>query len=121
MVIHEPDKGVGYYGADVSGPVFKAIAQKIYINSPLIDTIDELNKEDSDLLEDYKSYYAKVKQNNSIIPNVKGMSGMDAVSILENLGLRVKIQGSNGVTVESQSLESGAKVKSDKTIVLKLT
>src|SRR5690606_38353792 len=23
VVIHEPDKSVGYYGADVSGPVFK--------------------------------------------------------------------------------------------------
>src|SRR5690606_16861712 len=30
VVIHEPDKSVGYYGADVSGPVFKTIAQKIY-------------------------------------------------------------------------------------------
>ena len=28
VVIHEPDKKVGYYGADVSGPVFKKIAQK---------------------------------------------------------------------------------------------
>lgn len=28
VVIHEPDKSVGYYGADVSGPVFKAVAQK---------------------------------------------------------------------------------------------
>lgn len=121
VVIHEPDKSVGYFGADVSGPVFKAIAQKIYINSPLIDTIDELNKEDQELLEDYKSYYAKVKQDNSIIPNVRGMSGMDAVSILENLGLRVEIQGSDGGTVKSQSVESGAKVKSNQTIVLKLT
>lgn len=46
---------------------------------------------------------------------------MDAVSILENLGLRVKIQGSNAGTVQSQSLESGVKVESNKTIVLKLT
>src|SRR5690606_9374658 len=121
VVIHEPDKSVGYYGADVSGPVFKAVAQKIYINSPLIDIIDELNEEDQKLLEDYKSYYATVKQDNSIIPNVKGMSGMDAVSILENLGLRVEIQGSNGGTVKSQSVKGGAKVESNQTIVLKLT
>ena len=44
VVIHEPDKSVGYYGADVSGPVFKSIAQKIYTNSPLIDTVEDLNK-----------------------------------------------------------------------------
>ena len=29
VVIHEPDKSVGYYGADVSGPVFKKIARGI--------------------------------------------------------------------------------------------
>src|SRR5699024_9539374 len=115
------DRSVGYYGADVSGPVFKAIAQKIYINSPLIDTIDELNKQDQDLLEDYKAYYAKAKQDNSVIPNVKGMSAMDAISILENLGLRVEIQGSNVGTVKSQSVEGGVKVKENQTIVLKLT
>jgi cell division protein FtsI (penicillin-binding protein 3) len=28
VVIHDPDKNIGYYGADVSGPVFKKIAQK---------------------------------------------------------------------------------------------
>jgi len=30
VVIHKPKFEVGYYGADVSGPVFKRIAQKIY-------------------------------------------------------------------------------------------
>ena len=44
VVIHEPDKSVGYYGADVSGPVFKKIAQKIYTDSPLIDEVDDVNK-----------------------------------------------------------------------------
>ena len=28
VVVHKPDKTVGYYGADVAGPVFKRIAQK---------------------------------------------------------------------------------------------
>ena len=40
VVIHEPDKSVGYYGADVSGPVFKRIAQKIYTNTPVVDTLN---------------------------------------------------------------------------------
>jgi len=42
VVIHEPDKSVGYYGADVSGPVFKSIAQKIYTSSPMIDEVETL-------------------------------------------------------------------------------
>ncbi len=40
VVIHEPDKSVGYYGADVSGPVFKRIAQKIYTDAPVIDEVE---------------------------------------------------------------------------------
>ena len=40
VVIHEPDKSVGYYGADVSGPVFKKIAQKIYTDAPVIDEVE---------------------------------------------------------------------------------
>ena len=39
VVIHEPDKSVGYYGADVSGPVFKSMAQKIYTSSPVVDEV----------------------------------------------------------------------------------
>ena len=35
VVIHEPDKSVGYYGADVAGPVFKSVARKIISNKPL--------------------------------------------------------------------------------------
>ncbi|RZJ55741.1 MAG: penicillin-binding protein 2, partial [Flavobacterium sp.] len=30
VIIHKPSAGKGYYGADVSGPVFKRIAQKIF-------------------------------------------------------------------------------------------
>jgi cell division protein FtsI (penicillin-binding protein 3) len=37
VVIHKPSTKVGYYGADVSGPVFKRIAQKIYTDTPIID------------------------------------------------------------------------------------
>ncbi len=36
VVIHKPSTKVGYYGADVSGPVFKRIAQKIYTDTPLL-------------------------------------------------------------------------------------
>ena len=34
MVVHNPDKSKGYYGADVAGPVFKRIAQKIFTDVP---------------------------------------------------------------------------------------
>ncbi|MCM5661477.1 penicillin-binding protein [Galbibacter mesophilus] len=121
VVIHEPDKSVGYYGADVSGPVFKSIAQKIYTNSPLIDTIEELDEENSKVEKDYKAYYAQVKKRNEKMPNVEGMSGMDAVSLLENLGVKVRVEGSGIGKVKSQSVKSGQKLESNQTVVLQLS
>src|SRR6056300_942887 len=35
VVINKPNTNLGIYGADVSGPVFKTIAQKIFIDTPL--------------------------------------------------------------------------------------
>lgn len=119
IVIHEPDKGAWYYGADVSGPVFKSIAQKIYTNSPLIDTVDELNNTSEGVDDSYKAYYTKVQRIYNEVPNVKGMSGMDAVPLLENLGLRVRVVG-NG-KVREQSLSAGQKIQRNQTIILQLS
>lgn len=119
VVIHEPDKSVGYYGADVSGPVFKSIAQKIYTNSPLIDTVEELEKENAPAQKSYEAYYASASKHYQNIPDVEGMSGMDAISLLENMGLRVEVKG-NGRVV-SQSPKSGEKISENKKVVLKLS
>ncbi len=54
-----------------------------------------------------------------VIPNVTGMAGMDAVSLLENLGLSVKIIG-NG-TVFNQSIKSGTTIEKGEQIILKLS
>ena len=54
-----------------------------------------------------------------MVPNVRGMSGMDAVALLENLGLKVRFRGSGKVT--TQSIKSGEKIIKNKTIVLKLS
>lgn len=118
VVIHEPDKSVGYYGADVSGPVFKSIARKIYTNSPLIDTVNDLNINKEDLEKDYEAYYEKARKKYRTVPDVEGMSGMDAVSLLENLGLTVHVTG-NG-KVSTQSVTPGAPIETGKTVVLQL-
>lgn len=39
VVVYRPDKNDKIYGADVAGPVFKSIAQKIYATSPFVDEI----------------------------------------------------------------------------------
>ena len=119
MVIHEPDQSVGYYGADVSGPVFKSVAQKIYANSPLIDEAEGKETLMDGLEENYQGYFADAQKKYKEVPNVKGMSGMDAVSILENLGLEVEVKG-NG-TVRHQSITKGTDIKKVKKIVLELS
>jgi len=119
VVIHEPDKSVGYYGADVSGPVFKKIAQKIYTDSPLIDEVDDVNLKSESVKSDYSQYYVVAQKYKSVMPDLKGMSAMDAISILENMGLKVQVSGSGRVT--SQSVKKGQKIKSQSLIKLKLS
>ncbi|MFC4096390.1 penicillin-binding protein [Euzebyella saccharophila] len=119
VVIHEPDKSVGYYGADVSGPVFKSIAQKVYASNPLIDEVEMDEVEDPNLDKNYQRFYAEAQKKYSKVPNVKGMSGMDAISILENLGLEVEVKG-NG-KVKRQSVSQGADLRTTKKITLELS
>jgi len=118
VVIHEPDKSVGYYGADVSGPVFKAIAQKIFTDTPLIDEVETLNFKNSIVDEDFEEYYDVAKTYRTIMPNVIGMPAMDAIPLLENIGLKVKIEGSG--VVKSQSIDQGEKVQKNQTVVLSI-
>ncbi len=119
VIIHEPDKSVGYYGADVSGPVFKSMAQKIHAISPLVDEVEEKVYDKKTLEEDYQRYYAQVQKKYDTVPDVKGMTGMDAVSLLENLGLEVEVHG-NG-KVKKQSIDKGTDIKKVKKIVLELS
>ncbi|TAI46875.1 penicillin-binding protein [Flagellimonas allohymeniacidonis] len=119
VVIHEPDKSVGYYGADVSGPVFKSMAQKIYTSSPVVDEVNGETKEIQHLDEAYQRYFAHAQKKHNTIPNLKGMSGMDAVSLLENLGIQVEIRG-NG-KVKNQSVNAGTEIQKVRKIVLELS
>ena len=119
VVIHDPKKEKGYYGATVAGPVFKEIAQKIYTTTPT----DKQSVDDAVQFEEidkaYQNYNSLLSKNYTKIPNVKGMSAMDALSLLENLGLKVKVDGVG--KVQSQSLKNGEKLEKGKTITLKLS
>ncbi|MEH6681398.1 MAG: penicillin-binding protein [Sediminicola sp.] len=119
VVIHEPDKGVGYYGADVSGPVFKSIAQKIYATNPITDELQGLEPLQAELDKRYQQYYAHAQKQYAVLPNVQGMSGMDAVSLLENLGLEVEVKGYGKVV--RQSIAKGTELDKIKKIVLELS
>jgi cell division protein FtsI (penicillin-binding protein 3) len=119
VVVHKPNVAQGYYGADVAGPVFKRIAQKIFTDSPSTNEIKNLKKKNSFQDKNYNSYYTKVETKNNLIPNVKGMAGMDAVALLENLKMKVKVIGIG--KVKSQSLQAGERLEKNKTIILELS
>ena len=119
VVIHEPNKTVGYYGADVSGPVFKKIAQKIYTSAPVLDVIDNINQKSLAVEEQYQNYFSTSEKYKTVMPNLKGLPAMDAIAILENMGLQVKIVGQG--KVKKQSISRGEKVVPKTTVILELS
>ena len=119
VIIHKPNNKVGYYGADVSGPVFKRIAQKIFTDTPLEDEIESLEIEDKIISKDFEKYYTASQKPKELMPDVTGMPVMDAVSILENLGLKVIVKGTGKVS--DQSIAPGEKIKSKQQVALVLS
>lgn len=119
VVVHDPDKNKGYYGATVAAPIFKEIAQKIYTTTPIDNQSVDDKIEFASIENQYKNYNKIVNKEYSEVPNVKGMSGMDAISLLENIGLKVEISGVG--KVENQSIKRGEKLEKGATIILKLS
>ena len=105
VVIHKPSIKRGYYGADVTGPVFKRIAQKIYTDSPLRDTISLPVQPLPELIEQEAQVTQVLSETLQGIADVRGWALMDALAVLENLGLRVEVRG-NG-TIVAQSPQPG--------------
>ena len=120
VVVHKPNtSGNNYYGADVAGPVFKRIAQKIFTDTPSSNEIKNLNKKDTKQEIAFNDYYAKSQLDIKVIPNLKGMSGMDAIALLENLKMKVKVIGVG--KVKKQSIQPGEALNKNQTIILELS
>jgi cell division protein FtsI (penicillin-binding protein 3) len=108
VVVHKPSTSTGsYYGADVAGPVFKRIAQKIFTDSPSTNEVKNLNRKVQKQENKYNMYSTMSINEKNSVPNVKGMPAMDAVSLLENMGLKVKLKGNVLGKIKSQSITSG--------------
>jgi len=152
VVISNPKKG-RYYGATISAPVFKEIADRVYAsNIKIQQSTTKLfsgnffppvsNGSSHDLEMVYKainykvikaqdlSFWASASNNSNfitmtdkrivknLVPDVTGMGIKDALFILENMGLKVKISGRG--LVKNQSLEAGSKVEKGNVIILNL-
>ncbi|RKR09342.1 cell division protein FtsI (penicillin-binding protein 3) [Flavobacterium sp. 90] len=120
VVVHKPNTAKNnYYGADVAGPVFKRIAQKIFTDAPSTNKIKKLDSRIPKQEDNYNQYTVDVNKKSNQIPDLKGMPGMDAIALLENLGLKVKVNGVG--KVKKQSLQAGQNISRNATIVLELS
>ncbi|MBC5839975.1 transpeptidase family protein [Flavobacterium sp. F-380] len=119
VVVHKPNTAKNnYYGADVAGPVFKRIAQKIFTDVPSTNEIKNINRKIPKQEDNYNNYFAKMQKQHKAMPNVKGMPAMDAIALLENLDVKVRVVGIG--KVKSQSLQAGENLVKNTTITLEL-
>ena len=84
-----------------------------------LDVINDLEVQDSEIITNYESYFNLAKKYKTIMPDLRGMSAMDAISLLENMGMRVEIIGRG--KVKRQSIAKGVKLNMKTKIVLNLS
>ena len=118
VVVNKPNKEIGYYGGEVAAPVFKEIAEKLFVRTPK-EIIVKSNNHISNSLKNYKQIENYKKNKLSVIPNFVGMPAMDAIVILEQMGLKFVLKGEGKVF--NQSIKSGSKVDYNKKIILHLS
>jgi cell division protein FtsI (penicillin-binding protein 3) len=136
VVVNEPSNGI-YYANVVAAPVFKDIADKVFaarldmhkdidqeaptlVTAPIAKT--GIRKEKAlevfcpSLTDNYQEEEKKWKEDE--IPDVKGMGLQDAIFLLENKGIQVKVIGKG--TIARQSLEAGSNYEKGVEMVLEL-
>ena len=93
VVIHKPNKKMGYYGNIVAAPVFKKIADKIYSLTPKDKKTITIEQKDLNKIIEENSLVI-VDNNFSVI---KGKNLKNVLPKLENLGYKVRMSGRGNV------------------------
>lgn len=146
VVVNKPDKSVGYYGSNVAAPAFHEVANKMYAETPQQlpqEDLGPLDVQAKGLLADAGALFdlyglPKPEQSSwatfsfgekgwdlqpmvvdQEVPDVRGMELMDALYLLENLGLEVKVSGKGKVS--RQSIKPGTALTYYKSISLVLS
>ena len=107
VVIHKPNKSIGYYGATVAAPIFKTIAKKIFNDTPYQVNVSK---------KDLEALSVKSKD---VVPDVTGLPELEALERIKKSGLKIKIKGSG--SVKSQSLKPGSLIHNKQQIILELS
>ena len=117
VVIHKPNKKIGYYGNVVAAPVFKKIAESVIHDIPQKSSVP-LHKIAVLSRHNNKPNVTELL-NSERMPDVRGWSAMEAVALLENLGVSVTLKGKGKVLRQSQY--PGTQLKKNQTVILTLT
>lgn len=115
VVVHKPSRKKGIYGSTVAGPVFQAIMEHIYVNSPKL-YVPESSKQAKKSLASQKSFH--LNSSPKIFPNLKGKKGKEVIPALENAGIKVSYTGVGNI--QKQSIEPGSTFKKGQTVYLEL-
>jgi len=147
VVVSEPKKEIGFYGNIVAAPVFAEVRNLLYaeeaVDVPLLAEdsetkaciaraeelkgIQRLLSEGSEggfNTTDWLRYSAdseleELDLEEGLMPNLKGMNAMDAVFLLENMGLQVSMSGKGKVW--EQSLKAGHRIQENEKVLLRLS
>lgn len=113
VIVNDPDRSIGFYGGQVAAPAFKEIAEKIYTRTPQ-EFLLEPEEFATPVEDDFDEYYNLTQEDHTVMPNLVGLSVMDALPLLENMGLQPKIEGSGKIL--KQSIAAGEPV-TEKTMI----
>lgn len=115
VVVNQPDPSLGYYGSTVAAPVFRDIAYEVYRSTPQPETLDELPEPQFTAVP-LDQIENSLQQ--EVIPDLRGKNGMEVISLLENMGYHVRIEGAG--RVRSQWPAPGTSYSQNRTVVLRL-
>jgi cell division protein FtsI (penicillin-binding protein 3) len=68
--------------------------------------------------EDFENYYENARKYKELMPSVVGMPAIDAIALLENIQVNVKVKLSGSGIIKKQSVDKHQKLKPNQTIVL---
>ena len=145
VVVTKPKTELGFYGNIVAAPVFREIRDLLYaeesievpemdgaIVSEYVGLAHEINSihkvlaysknneiSSNSLVRSDKTDFVSLDCEPNLMPNLSGMTSMDALYLLENLGLQVELNGKG--KVRKQSLKAGNEIKKNQKVILRLS
>ncbi len=114
VVVNKPNPEIGYYGSHCAAPVFSEIAHKIYVSTPAPQEI----KMNAKNLAQKMGPIKEIETSKNTMPNLTGLPLMDAIPLLENMGIKVKTVGEG--KIKKQAPKAGEAIKPYTTVYLQL-